>query len=360
VKRVFISDCEGPISKNDNAFELTAKFVPNGDRVFSLISKYDDIQADVLRKPGYNPGDTLKLILPFLKAFDVTDKQMRDFSAENLVLIADSKENLKYIRSMSEAFIVSTSYEHYIKGLCDALGFPFENTFCTKLMLDRYDLSGREKLKLREIAKEIEQRPMITIPDSAKSLLDFSQQDRETIGLLDRIFWNDVISMSIGKVFSEVTPIGGHQKAEAVRAAAKEAGVEISDVVYVGDSITDVEAFKLVRSNGGLTLSFNGNQYAVRSAEVAVMSESSMVTAFIADLFCRLSKREVTKILVDWSREVLAASCASGFIVKKLFEIYQTTLPKVKIVTPENEETLVRESSEFRKKVRGQAIGRLG
>src|SRR3989337_2883882 len=90
VKRVFISDCEGPISKNDNAFEAAARFIPNGDKLFTLISKYDDVLADVIKKPGYNAGDTLKLILPFLKAYGVTDRDLRKFSAENLVLIAGS------------------------------------------------------------------------------------------------------------------------------------------------------------------------------------------------------------------------------------------------------------------------------
>ena len=110
MKRVFISDCEGPISKNDNAFEAAARFVPNGDKLFTLISKYDDVLADVLKKPGYNAGDTLKLILPFLKAYDVTDACLKEFSAENLVLIAGSKNTLKHVRRLSDAFIVSTSY----------------------------------------------------------------------------------------------------------------------------------------------------------------------------------------------------------------------------------------------------------
>jgi hypothetical protein len=35
-------------------------------------------------------------------------------------------------------------------------------------------------------------------------------------------------------------------------------------------------------------------------------------------------------------------------------------LPKVKIIARENMEILAEESSEFRKKVRGEAIGRLG
>ena len=73
----------------------------------------------------------------------------------------------------------------------------------------------------------------------------------------------------------------------------------LSNVMYVGDSITDVEAFKLVRDNGGLTVSFNGNQYAVKNAEVAVLSENSITTAIIADLFCNLGKREALQVLRD-------------------------------------------------------------
>ncbi|MGB9842318.1 MAG: hypothetical protein ACPLKZ_06300, partial [Candidatus Bathyarchaeales archaeon] len=95
MKPVFISDCEGPISKNDNAYEITAHFVPNGDKLFALISKYDDVLADVFKRSGYSAGSTLKLILPFLKAYDVTDAQMEEFSAENLILIANSREALQ-------------------------------------------------------------------------------------------------------------------------------------------------------------------------------------------------------------------------------------------------------------------------
>jgi len=32
--------------------------------------------------------------------------------------------------------------------------------------------------------------------------------------------------------------------------------------MYVGDSITDAEAFRLMRDAGGLAVSFNGNGYA--------------------------------------------------------------------------------------------------
>ena len=85
----------------------------------------------------------------------------------------------------------------------------------------------------------------------------------------------------------------GNRKLKQSDDVVKRLGAELADVMYVGDSITDVEAFKLVRDNGGLTVSFNGNSYAVKNAEVAVLSESNLVTAVIADLFCKFGK-EVT------------------------------------------------------------------
>lgn len=360
MKRVFISDCEGPISKNDNAFEATAHFVPNGDKLFALVSKYDDVLADVVKKQGYSAGSTLKLILPFLKAYGVTDRQMTEFSARNLLFIAGSRDTLQHVQAIAHAFIVSTSYEHYIRALCEALEFPYENTYCTRLSIDRYKLTAQEKSRLQKIAAEIAQMPMITIPQTAKGVKDFSSTDQETISRLDTIFWNEIANMCIGSIFSEVKTVGGEQKAEAIRDVVKRLGASLEAVMYVGDSITDVEAFKLVRDNGGLTVSFNGNQYAVKNAEVAVSAENSITTAIIADVFCKLGKTETLQVLRNWNRETLRKSAVNPLLLDKLFTLYPAALPKIQIVTTENMETVAKESSEFRKKVRGEDIGGLG
>jgi energy-converting hydrogenase A subunit R len=360
VKHIFISDCEGPISKNDNAFELAAHFIPNGDKLFANISKYDDVLADVLRKPGYSAGSTLKLILPFFKAYDVTDKQMEDFSESNIVLIANSKNTLHHIQAIAEAFIVSTSYEHYIKALCKSLNFPYENTYCTKVSLDKYAITQQEKKRLKEIAKKITQIRLIDIPPAARRMEDFSRGDLAVIQHLDEIFWSEIPKMTVGTMLSDVVTVGGEQKAKAIRDAAKRLGAELADVMYVGDSITDVEAFKLVRANGGLTVSFNGNSYAVKNAEVAVLSENNVVTAVIADFFCRFGKEKTISALKSWSYVALKKSGGDNALLRQLSDLYPDALPKAKIVTAQNMESLVKESSEFRKKVRGVAIGRLG
>jgi energy-converting hydrogenase A subunit R len=154
--------------------------------------------------------------------------------------------------------------------------------------------------------------------------------------------------------------MGGSEKADAIREIVEKTGVSLADVLYVGDSITDVDAFRLVRESDGLTVSFNGNQYAIKHAEIAVLSENSVVTAVIADVFFRLGREQALRLVEDWSREKLKRSSVNVTLLGYLFDLYPDVLPKVKIITKENMEVLTKESSEFRKKVRGEAIGRLG
>ena len=45
--------------------------------------------------------------------------------------------------------------------------------------------------------------PMITIPATAKSLEDFSEQDQETVMQLDEIFWNEISRMGAGISFQK-------------------------------------------------------------------------------------------------------------------------------------------------------------
>jgi energy-converting hydrogenase A subunit R len=360
VKRVFCSDCEGPISKNDIAFEITSHYIPEGDKLFTVISKYDDALADIIKRPNHRAGSTLKFILPFLKTFNLTDQKMREFSAQNLVLIMGIKDTLEHVRKVAHAFIVSTSYEHYIRALCKAVDFPYENTYCTRFSIDKYGITEEEKVNLKKIAEDIARMPQIEIPLGAKTVRDLSKKDQKTIQQLDEIFYKEIANMKIGKIFHEVNPVGGSEKAQAVKNAAKRTGASLADAMYVGDSITDEEAFRLVRENDGLAVSFNGNHYAVKNAEVAVLSEHSIVTAIIADVFSRFGKAQTLSLVENWNHESLEKSPANQALIKNLQALYPRELPKVKIITGENMETLAEESSEFRKKVRGAAIGRLG
>lgn len=358
-RRIFISDCEGPISKNDNAFELTSRFVPEGDQFFSLISKYDDVLADLVKRGGYKAGNTLKLILPFLKAYEVTDGKMRSFSSQSILLVPGADEMLRFANGAMPSFIISTSYEHYIFSVCDAVGFPKENVYCTRLNLDKYALSKEEAGKLRSLRDEISRMRMIEIPKNAKTISDLSGRDRSTVEKLDKIFWEIIPKMGAGRMLDEVEPVGGYEKANAVLDVVNRTSAKLSDVLYLGDSITDVDPFRLVREAGGLAISFNGNQYAIREAEIAVLSNHAIITSVLADIFNRFGKEALTDLARDWSLSSLKDYCSQQ-LLQRLTELHPKVSLKIEVITACSRERLMRESVAFRKTVRGEAIGRLG
>jgi energy-converting hydrogenase A subunit R len=357
--RVLVLDCEGPISRNDNAFELTQRFLPGGARFFALVSRYDDVQAELVRRPGYRAGDTLRLVAPFLLAHGATTAAVERFSRDHIRLLHGAKEMLRHVRTVMPSYIVSTSYEPYIAALCDATGFPPAQTYSTTLDLDRYDLD-REAQTLRNLAGEIVELPMIEVPEAARSLHDLSRRDQATVARLDTIFWDTLRHMEAGRLLQEIRPVGGEEKAKAVREILDRTTGNAEDVMYVGDSITDARALFLVKEADGLAVAFNGNGYAIRSAEVAVLADSALVTAVMAQVFAVSGKARVLALINDWSSAAVAAHCGAADLVEALHRRYSTSLPQVARITADNAERLVHASSRFRKTVRGEAIGRLG
>ncbi|UCE44415.1 MAG: hypothetical protein JSV57_02765 [Candidatus Bathyarchaeota archaeon] len=358
-RRLFITDCEGPISKNDNAYELTEHFIPSGGGFFTLISKYDDVQADIVKRRGYKAGDTLRLILPFLKVYGATNEKMKKFSTEHILLVSGAKETLRFVIGLMSTFIVSTSYEQYMRALCDVLDFPFENVHCTKLDLDKYKVDNEEAEKLRRFRDEIAAMPMIRIPADATSIDDLFPRDRETVKRLDEIFWEELSSMECGKMLEEVNPVGGYEKARAVQHIVEGTDSSLSESSYLGDSITDVQPFRMVKERGGLTVSFNGNSYAVREAEIAVLSEHTIITSVLAEVFCHLGREGVIELVKEWGQPALRKYCSST-LQSRMHRLYPKNLPQVEVVTSTNRERLIEESTAFRKTVRGEAVGGLG
>jgi energy-converting hydrogenase A subunit R len=328
-RKIFISDCEGPITKNDNAAELAEAFVPKGDLFFGKISLYDDYLAEVVRKPRYKAGDTLRLILPFFKAFGLDNRSMVKFSRRNIQIIPQADCMLRDVSDVLPAYIISTSYTQYIMAVCDVIGFPLMNTYSTSVNLDHYLLKDSEKKTLKDLHARILGLPEFSIPRGAKSADDLSDGDRKTVQELDEIFWTILPQMEINRIIEEVNPVGGRQKAAAIEKIVELEESELKHVFYVGDSITDVEAFRLVKSAGGLALSFNGNDWAVKEASFAVTAQSALPIAWLAMMFLNQGLR--------------------GFQDLTMSEI-----------TAGNMESISTFSSRVRKSVRTEKIGSLG
>ncbi len=352
--RIFVTDCEGPISKNDNAMELAAHFIPQGEEFFSLLSKYDDYLAYVEKRPGYKAGDTLRLILPFLKTFGATDKKIEQYSRDHILLMPGAEETLQFIRRKMPVFIISTSYESYIKALCEVIDFPFQDAYCTKLEIDRYPLPTDEEGYLRKVAAEISRMPMIEWGEGAGGIADLPPQCREVVQRLNQIFWGEMTDMRIGRVLEEVDPIGGEGKAAALKDILRGTGGEVSEVMYVGDSITDLQALELVRTGGGLAVSFNGNAYAIQEAQLASLGGDTGIISIVAQLFAAGGTDEVMSMLAQWGEEVLRRVGVGEGLLNHL------SGAEIGEITPDNQAFWAEKSQRFRRQVRGVRVGSLG
>jgi energy-converting hydrogenase A subunit R len=220
-----------------------------------------------------------------------------------------------------------------------------------------YEMDDQEKAEVKGLANEIIKLPTLKIPGDAQSLEDFPKKLQNAVQRLDEIFWEEISSMKAGRILLEVNPVGGSEKAAAITEIAAKLDASLDNVMYVGDSITDVSAFRLVRSAGGVTVSFNGNNYAVREAEIAVLSRNAIVTAFLANTFNRLGKSRLLTLAEQWKPSAITKSALDRPLKGKVCE---KGFPKVELITKKNMTRLMRESGEFRKNVRGESIGQLG
>ena len=359
------SDCEGPTCLNDNAFEVCENFIPQGDEFFLRISRYDDYLAEVVKKEEYKPGDTLKLIVPFLRAYDVTNEKFEEFSKKDIKLVPGANDTFKYIFSKALPFFaVSTSYQQFAYAVYEKLGMRpeliEERVFCTKLDLDKYKLSESEKRELRRIRKEIIDLPVVEIPEGENE--ELSDETKTAVSRLDEIFWQKLQQMECRIMLEEIDPIGGKAKAEAVSKSLEITQKEPANVIYTGDSITDAEALRFVKEGGGLAVSFNGNRYAFPSADIACIAEDTIVTSILIDCFDKHKKAGVIELVENhWNPEGFREFHIGSSLVEQFEQLLsQSKQLNAAVISDSNREILIKESETMRKRVRGLAIGNLG
>jgi energy-converting hydrogenase A subunit R len=347
VTRLFVTDCEGPLTRNDNAQEIAERFIPQGAELFARLSKYDDVLADVVRRPGYNAGDTLRLLPPFLKAFEVSDDDVELFSREGILLVPGADKALRAIGAVLPAYIISTSYTPYLRALCSVLGFPLERVRCTELSLDAWTMPEEEKAWLRAEAARILERDLIDVPEGAAGLDDLAPADAVTAARLDELFWREMQGRVSGETLAAVHPVGGGAKLAALEEIVAAEGAAGAEIMYVGDSITDAPPLAAVKDWGGVALSFNGNGYALAAADFAAASRDADVTARLAIAFANGGRDAVAAAVRSWPRTKQG--------------VPPTGRERTRVgLVAEEPEALAKASAAARIGVRGERIARLG
>jgi energy-converting hydrogenase A subunit R len=351
------SDCEGPTVLNDNAFELCGHFIqPHGGVFYRVVSRYDDYLGYFSRRPDYSTGDTLRLILPFLKAYGVTNKKASAFSKENLKFTPGARDGFALITHLAwPVFEISTSYKIFALEVARALNISADHVYCTDFDLDAHDIDPGEAAELRSLCEEIAALGDFDLPTTRDEHI--SDNARRIVTRLDEIFWARLKAMKAATLINSVRPLNGDQKVNAVYDSVLRTGRTLSDVMYIGDSITDVFAFDAVRDGGGITLAFNGNRYAIDHAELACAAPTAHASAVIASIFFSQGRNAVFEAVGDWRIDRLAKYIDQNWLAK--YE-KQLGVSVIGLTTSDRRPELERESQRYQKELRGGAIADMG
>ena len=378
VKKVFITDCEGPLTLNDNAYELADEFIEDGGKLFKIISRFDDYLVEDVKLENYHAGDTLKLIVPFYKLAGLTNEKMIKFSRENIYLVDGSDDTLRFANELIDSFIVSTSYGQYIEALCNYIDFPFQNTYHTQLDVDGATNFNSFDAKSDNVSTATNNSQTIVgtkspkfieelkkVDEFRKIILEHGEENEDDFNVLYDIFFNEFPKLEINKYIESVKTVGGKGKQIAVEDIVERFGLESGSIIYMGDSITDVEPLQYARDNGGLSVSFNGNEYPLNVAEIAVISDHTIVSSILIDLHSRFDKEYVLDFIREYSQKGPNAAFEDFEVDYSLVEefeklFYNKEAPIIEIITDDNRDYLLKLSKEMRNSIRGKDIGGLG
>lgn len=359
---LLVTDCEGPLALNDNAFEMCRDFIqPDGARFFQQICRYNDYLVEVLKKPGHKAGDTLKLILPFLKAQGLTNQQIREYAPKSMKLVPGVEGAYKFLHAQDfPIFEISAGGRQFAEAVGGRLGFDAGHIFATELDLDRYALAPAEQEELLRLQQEVVAAAELPLPQEIASPEAVSPAVQDALKLCDRIFVERIPEMDIGAIYREFNPVGGPDKARVLEESLQTTGLKMTDVIYVGDSITDVQALAAVRTGGGLGISFNGNGYAVKAAEVSVIADNAWPVALLAAVFVLWGKEGVmelaTKGSAGASRYLVLPEAVIDHLMRGLngrnFNLYSAAT--------KDPEAIAEESLTMRTRLRGAAVAALG
>lgn len=361
-RKVCAFDLEGPLSFTDFAAEICKLLglklrYEKLDAFFQMISNYDDYLIDYpqiikeLSVKSYEPGDTLKLLAPIYVSF-FSNSELIEISKKNIGLIPGSRETIDFLKKDWDISIISTSYTQHAYNVADALAIPHDHVYCTIL-----DIESTRRL-IENIGNHLD----LLIGTIFKKYLTKGSRIEAVLDDLNQFFWKR--DSDYTRAMSQIVVRGGHRKEAAVVEISEKLAVPISEMIATGDSITDKDMLRRLNDEGGIAISFNGNQYSVPQANIAVTSPNLMG---VLPIFWK--KNNVWEFLTEWETKYSQfkddpRKIPDSLLDKRLKQYYITQkfvphLKNLKAASKMEKEKIIELQKQMRKKVRGW-FGTLG
>lgn len=320
---LFFTDWEGPWVLTDFAYEVAIAFF-NNHEFFERLSQYDDYLVLIEQKRDYEAGDTLRLLAPFIVALGVSSNELRELAEKVLAYTPDAEESMKrLLKKGIEPVVISTAYEQFLELSAKPLGI--NRIHATIFNPEQYSLPREEKEFILQAVEIIASLPEIEIPPDESS--------RISIEWLNDFFWYKLVNMEAGKILSDVKAVGGQRKLDVVRSYS------VKSPMVIGDSISDHAMLSWAKENG-LAVSFNGNEFAVKNSNLAIVSETTFAEAYIIEAYLREGLDGVRKAL----RQEFSSDIADKLMETEFYWIDES-----------NVEEVINKSKTMRRKLRGLA-----
>ncbi len=314
---MIFTDWEGPWTLTDFALELSMA-VFNNERFFKNLSLYDDYLAYYARKPGYEAGYTMKLLAPFIAAAGLGNEDVKKIAEMTATFVPDARSAMESLKKIAVPVVISTSYVHYLNVSARMLGIE-ENLHGSYVDFDALDVSEYKDELLGSV-------------DVIASL-----EGEELYSYLDKLF------SKLDHVLEKVKAVGAGEKARIVEEYCENFGIE--SPVVIGDSISDYKMFKLAKKRGGVAIAFNGNEYALKHADIAIVSETAFAEVACVEAVLRGGVEALKKL--------------DNYVSDAIMERLSGRRFKVYILDECDLEEVLRESKKMRVFLRG-AAGELG
>jgi len=263
------------------------KLFPNGDRIFEVISRYDDLLT-LEEREGYEPGDTLALIVPFLILHNISEDDITTLALK-AGLTGGAEKLISWLQSKGwKVFCISTSYEQYAMHITQKLDIYAHNVACTPFPLDKFRLDlCKEDCELVQQAEQdiLTMRP-VADDDRIKQSLDY-------------FFWEKLPATNLGMALEQVKPVGGRRKVAALNRFVDNYGEALSKWVVIGDSITDFRMLQAVEAEGGLAIAFNANEYALPYSTMSLASTSLFDLTEVLEAWQKGQRSRVEKMVKE-------------------------------------------------------------
>lgn len=344
-----ILSCEGVLAYNNYVRNLCTKMIRNGGKFFDVVSRYEDLATFILREEGPTIQSTTGIVAPFLKAFGITDHMAYIFAKNDLKMMSGAHATMEYLQNLLPTFITTDSYEHHVMAICNSLNIPMEMITCNKIAFDTDYTNKQENKRLRELSNKIASLRTPNINYSFTDLEYLHDDDARIVDTMNKIL-EEISGMETWSFFKDVLSINAGEKAYAMLEIKKKTSIEFKNTVFIGSEVNDYQSLDLINDSGGLAISFNGSEYAVRGCNIAVISSNTIVLDVLVSEFYNEGIQAVSDIIDNWNKDYLkSCKCSDRNLMNKMLEIFPTNLPIVKIVDEYNVDAIAKESEMYRK-----------